>query len=268
MRSTLHVVRLSGADIMRQLRLEEALLRTDTRNVLLLSRNLPARSVVVGIGGRVSQVAHSHHCKADSVPLIRRFTGGGTVLLDSRSWLVSLIANRADTPSVLPDPAAIMRFTANQIYAPVFNPLLKHDRPTLPDSPDEKVGFGLQQHDYCIGLHKIGGNAQYLTHKRWLHHTSFLWDYDADLMNRYLKMPPLDKRPAYRRDRPHQEFLVRMKDYFSTDLDGLTNALLAHLQTNFFDLEFIDEEDLYPVLNRPHHTSTRYIEDSEIDPET
>jgi lipoate-protein ligase A len=54
--------------------------------------------------------------------------------------------------------------------------------------------------DYTVaGGRKIGGNAQAITGKRWLHHTSFLWDYDAQRMG-LLRPPP--KAPAYRQARP------------------------------------------------------------------
>ena len=49
--------------------------------------------------------------------------------------------------------------------------------------------------DYVFGDRKIGGNAQSITKSRWLHHTSFLWDYDPEDM-KYLKHPP--RTPKYR----------------------------------------------------------------------
>lgn len=41
------------------------------------------------------------------------------------------------------------------------------------------------------GQQQFGGNAQAITKGRWLHHTSFLWDFDPANML-YLQMP--DKR--------------------------------------------------------------------------
>lgn len=49
--------------------------------------------------------------------------------------------------------------------------------------------------DYVFAERKFGGNAQAITNKRWLHHTSFLWDYDPDNMA-VLKNPR--KQPQYR----------------------------------------------------------------------
>ena len=50
--------------------------------------------------------------------------------------------------------------------------------------------------DYTFGEQKFGGNAQAITKQRWLHHTSFLWDFDRDNMA-LLKHP--SRVPEYRK---------------------------------------------------------------------
>jgi len=69
--------------------------------------------------------------------------------------------------------------------------------------------FRLRENDYAFGDRKFGGNAQSITKSRWIHHTSFLWDYDIRNMG-YLKQPT--KAPEYRLARHHTEFLCPMKD--------------------------------------------------------
>lgn len=49
--------------------------------------------------------------------------------------------------------------------------------------------------DYVFGERKFGGNAQTITKNRWLHHTSFLWDFEDRNME-LLRHPP--KAPQYR----------------------------------------------------------------------
>ncbi len=70
-----------------------------------------------------------------------------------------------------------------------------------------EIPFGLGAHhkppgpappaaaDYVFGERKFGGNAQAITKDRWLHHTSFLWDFRDDRM-RLLKQP--GRAPEYR----------------------------------------------------------------------
>jgi hypothetical protein len=52
--------------------------------------------------------------------------------------------------------------------------------------------------DYVFGVRKFGGNAQAITNKRWLHHTSFLWDFDPANMAALLNPA---KQPDYRQVR-------------------------------------------------------------------
>lgn len=86
--------------------------------------------------------------------------------------------------------------------------------------------FSLQEHDYAFGTRylyahptvcssycsKFGGNAQCITRKQWVHHTSFLYDYNTELMS-LLKMP--QNVPQYRQARPHHEFLCKLKDRYT-----------------------------------------------------
>jgi lipoate-protein ligase A len=55
------------------------------------------------------------------------------------------------------------------------------------------MSFGFA--DYVFGDRKFGGNAQSIIKNRWIHHTSFLWDYDVRNMA-YLKLP--SRVPQYR----------------------------------------------------------------------
>lgn len=52
-----------------------------------------------------------------------------------------------------------------------------------------------QHADYTFDEQKFGGNAQAITKQRWLHHTSFLWDFDDHNMA-LLKHP--SRVPKYR----------------------------------------------------------------------
>jgi lipoate-protein ligase A len=55
----------------------------------------------------------------DEVPVIRRFTGGGTVIVDHGTIFVTLICNKDDVPGVQPYPRSIMSWSA-LLYSQVF----------------------------------------------------------------------------------------------------------------------------------------------------
>jgi hypothetical protein len=69
----------------------------------------------------------------------------------------------------------------------------------------------IKQHstDYAFGDLKFGGNAQALSKKRWLHHTSLLWSFDENRMRRMLKQPA--RAPEYRGGREHGSFLTSLE---------------------------------------------------------
>ena len=79
---------------------------------------------------------------------------------------------------------------SERLYRGVF-----HDH--IPD-------FALRENDYVAGQRKFGGNAQSISGPRWVHHTSFLWDFKPQHMA-LLANPA--KQPEYRGKREHVDFL-------------------------------------------------------------
>ena len=98
-RPAVHLLRLSKAvGIKDQLRLEEALLRHDTRNWCVLKDGEPTGTtarptIVLGIGGKAAKLVELERVHQDRVPLVRRFSGGGTVIVDHDSLFITFIMN-------------------------------------------------------------------------------------------------------------------------------------------------------------------------------
>ncbi len=194
-------------------------MRADTRNICLINYGSnPA--IVLGISGK-KEVA--------PLPLIKRFSGGGTVVVDENTIFITFIFNKIDL-DIQADPKAIMEWT-EVIYSQVF-PLFK-----------------LLDNDYVIGDKKFGGNAQYIKKDRWLHHTSFLWDYNPKYME-MLSMP--EKMPPYRHGRSHLDFITPLKERFLHKQE-IGEALKKVLRGYFNVLLY--EETLLP----PSRQSTQLI---------
>ncbi len=190
----LHLIRLQNTSILEQLRLEEALLRTDEKNFCLMNFG-SKKTIVMGISGQIEQLIDIEKARAQRIEILKRFSGGGTVIVDQNTLFISLLIAKKDL-HIAPFPEPILQWTAG-LYASAWN---------IPN-------FHLRENDYCIGEKKCGGNAQYIRKERWLHHTSFLWDFDPATME-MLFLP--SKRPMYRKDRPHNAFLTRLKEYGCT----------------------------------------------------
>lgn len=212
---TLHWIHLKDTPIAKQLQLEESLLREDTRNFCIVNHGSP-RTIVMGISGKAESLLEEALVQRDNIPVIRRFSGGGTVIVDEETLFISFIFSKGAL-DITPFPESIMRWSAD-VYSGAWK---------IP-------GFSLRENDYVIHEKKCGGNAQYIRKDRWLHHTSFLWDYKEENMQ-YLQMPA--KRPKYREDRGHGEFLCRLKDQGHPSVSVLLNSLQQELVKRFY-IEF------------------------------
>eukprot|EP00850_Spirogloea_muscicola_P014626 SM000106S13974 [mRNA] locus=s106:307298:309121:+ [translate_table: standard] len=124
-------------------------------------------------------------------------------------------------------------------------------RPVFAAAP----GFALREHDYVFSGRKFGGNAQSITKDRWLHHTSFLWDYDPVRMA-YLTVP--NKAPTYRQGRSHLEFITSMKEHFSSPEDFFSRVI-GSLEDHF-ELQAASLAEAEEIVRRKHARSTRVLD--------
>ena len=224
---------LDNVPIFEQLRLEEALLRASTDNWCVLNTGSPP-AIVMGISGKPEELLDINRINQDSIPVIKRFSGGGTVYIDSQTVFATLICNSSAIDVPL-QPKPLLKWSET-FYAPVFS------------------GFSLRENDYVLGDKKFGGNAQYIQKSRWLLHTSFLWDYTPEKMH-YLLLPT--KRPVYRQDRSHSDFLCSLHPHFPSKAD-LISQLAKNAQIQLGALP-VDTQVTFEHLHLPHRSSTTLI---------
>lgn len=232
---TFHLLSFKNLHIFEQLQIEEALLRNDDRNWCLINYGSPP-AIVLGISGAPFELVSSQRFQQKPLPLIRRFSGGGTVIVDHNTYFYTLIGNRSALDFAC-SPQGLMQWT-EKIYRPAFS--------SLP--------FRLVDNDYALGDRKFGGNAQYITKDRWVHHSSFLWDFEKRHMD-YLLMPK--KIPSYRQQRQHQDFLCRLSEYFS-DRDYFARAMVQALEKQFC-LQPVSFHSIQSVLEGNHRRTTQSI---------
>ncbi|KAK7394484.1 hypothetical protein VNO78_15013 [Psophocarpus tetragonolobus] len=236
------LVKLRGMPILQQLHLEERLLRTSSDNWCLINDGTSSPSIVMGLSGKLSELVETKPALQDHIPIIRRFTGGGTVIVDQNTIFVTMICNKDVVPKVQPFPRSIMSWSG-LLYSEVFEGL---------------ADFHLRENDYVFGDRKFGGNAQSITKHRWIHHTSFLWDYEVKNMS-YLKLPA--KAPQYRLTRDHMDFVCRMKEHLprSEFIERTIKTVGGHFSVKSISLESID----VPSVSEYVHT-TRLLTEQEI----
>jgi lipoate---protein ligase len=193
----IHLIHLKNVPIFKQLQLEETLLREDNRNFCILNEG-SSPAIVMGISGKPEELIDMSQANDLKIPIIKRFSGGGTVVIDSDTLFVTFLCNKEEFtfPSY---PERIMKWS-EEFYKKAL---------TIEE-------FALKEHDFVIGNFKCGGNAQYIKKDRWLQHTSFLWNYCPFKMKSLL-FPR--KVPDYRNGRDHENFLCKLNEFLSSKDD-------------------------------------------------
>ena len=150
--------------------------------------------VVLGHGNKWRDEVESSACAADEIPVLRRCSGGGTVMQGPGCLNYSLILRQDN-------------FSSDSVKA-AFDFVLDRHRSSLEALTSQPVSVKGQS-DLTLGERKFSGNAQYRKREYVLVHGTFLLHYDFSLIERYLSMPA--KQPDYRRQRNHSDFLVNLE---------------------------------------------------------
>src|SRR5262245_45071136 len=146
--------------------------------------------VVLGRSSHVGEDVLVDACREDGVPILRRASGGGTVLQGRGCLSYALIL-----PICLHEDLRDIRRT-NAFVLQRIAKALSRWQPAI-----AVQGIG----DLTVNGRKISGSAQRRTRKAILFHGTILYRMHADRISRYLKQPK--RQPDYRADRPHREFL-------------------------------------------------------------
>jgi len=161
-------------------------------------------SVVVGRGARLAEQVRLDACEADGVPVLRRSSGGGSVVLGRGCLNYTLILN-LDLRPHLRDIAESYRGILANIAGASGVP-----------------GANQQENDLAIGEFKFGGCAQRRLRRTVLHHGTLLYQFALGAVDRYLLEP--SRQPRYRNHRRHTEFLTNAPisvEHFQSRLQAL-----------------------------------------------
>lgn len=181
------------------LALDEALLieadrRGDAGPGILRSWELPGLAVVMGASCRMAEAVDLDACLLDGVPVSRRASGGGTVLIGPGALNVSVILPIASAPGI----AAV-----DEVQRWVLGRVAERLRALGP--PVEVLGSG----DLTLSGRKCSGSAQRRLRRCFLVHASILYDLPASRISRYLGVPPR-RQPEYRAGRDHSSFVTNL----------------------------------------------------------
>jgi lipoate-protein ligase A len=185
---------LTFADPAENLACDEALVQScenERRGALLRVWQATQYFVVAGHSNKIGAEVDQRACAADQVRVLRRCTGGGTVLQGPGCLNYALILPHEEGQGFA-DLARVYSFVLER-HRRVFN---------------ELTGATITMQgtsDLTVGGRKFSGNSQYRRRSWTLIHGTILLDLDFTRIERYLPMP--SKEPGYRQHRPHSDFL-------------------------------------------------------------
>ena len=151
----------------------------------------PRHFVVLGYGNHARQEVDVDACREWNVPILRRCSGGGTVLQGPGCLNYTL---------VLPveDSGPHRTITSTNTF------IMERHRALMTSLLGREVSVeGVT--DLAVAGRKFSGNAQRRRHDWLLFHGTFLLHFDLQWVGRVLKMPA--RRPEYRGERAHADFL-------------------------------------------------------------
>ena len=150
-------------------------------------------AVVLGSSNQVAANVNLTACQQDHIPVLRRCTGGGTVLLGPGCFIFSLFLR-----ITVDQHLAGIEATTQQILHRIRDNFNAHQ----PDLNVELQGIS----DLTVEGRKFSGNSQRWLTTTLLHHGTILYDFDLDRIPHYLTSP--EREPEYRSQRDHLEFVT------------------------------------------------------------
>lgn len=187
--------------------------------------------VVVGYANKVASEVNVAACEENKIQILRRCTGGGTVLQGQGCQNYSLvlkIANHHPLQSIS---------TTNQF-------ILKRHQLALQPLLNQPIHLRGQT-DLALGDRKFSGNSQRRKKNYLLFHGTFLLNFDLTLVEKFLRMP--DKEPDYRGGRGHLEFLTNLKLQ-----PNVVKAALVEIWKAREAMDFAPEERILALVSQKY----------------
>lgn len=167
-------------------------------------------AVVLGASCRMNENVRVDACQDDGVEIARRSSGGGTVVIGPGALNFTIVLPLGATP-VLKNVDTAQRY----VLARTLDAIRAQGVPSA-----EMFGSG----DLTLEGRKFSGSAQRRLRGHLLIHASLLYDFPLQAIERYTLMPP--RRPSYRQDRPHADFVTNLPLSREQIVEALKSAWL------------------------------------------
>ena len=178
-------------------------------------------TIILGTGQEHAREANLENVRAENVPVLRRHSGGGAVVIGPGVFNYSAFYRFADLPG-----SETIRGAMHAALRPLVAMLESHGLQIKEAGLSDLAVLGADG-----TLRKIAGNSQARKRLSVVVHGTLLADPDWARMERLLKFPSVP--PEYRAGRGHREFLTSLKECgVPTDFDSFAHELAKHLPSD------------------------------------
>lgn len=168
--------------------------------------------VVLGRSNQPEREVYVDRCRDDQVPVLKRYGGGGTVLLHPGCLVISCGA---------------------WVSSPYDNDryFRKLNQAVISTIQQRVSGLDLMQKgfsDIVVGSRKIAGTSLFRSRNYLLYQASLLLDAELELIERYLRHP--SREPDYRASRRHRDFIAGLHSFLGDHSLHDRTLWLEHFQ--------------------------------------
>jgi lipoate-protein ligase A len=149
---------------------------------------------VLGRSSRVDEEVDRQQCAARDITILRRCSGGATVLIGPGCLMYSVVLSLAQRPELR---------MVEHAHGYVLGRMVKALSPVLADKV-QRQGIS----DLTVGDQKFSGNSLRCKRTHLLYHGTLLYQFPLDLLTTCLRTPP--RQPDYRAGRTHRQFVTNL----------------------------------------------------------
>ncbi len=180
--------------------------------------------VVLGRSSCVNEEVNVDLCKEHGIPILRRVSGGATIVTGSGCLMYAVVINTQQANQTLTVDSA------HQFVLGQMTEALRKFDPTVQVAGTSDLVF-----QTANGLIKFSGNSVRIVRDRILYHGTLLYAFDLPSISSLLGTPP--RQPNYRERRTHEEFIGNLE----TNRDELISKIGSRWEELFGTLEAIDQ---------------------------
>lgn len=163
--------------------------------------------VVLGRSSRVAEEVQLEYCRANDLPIIRRSSGGGTIVTGPGCLMYALVLSFENYPE-----ARLIDEAHRTVLDPLASALGRLNGQT------KRCGIS----DLALADHKFSGNSLRCRRTHFLYHGTILYDFPLPLIGNALAQAP--RQPEYRGGRDHDAFVTNFPAPVADIRQAIRNA--------------------------------------------